>query len=171
MWVTQVPLPLLFSHKKQGPHRQWQCGNQQQMNRDIWGWWVMDNNKVSSILPLPLSYLHRRSRSHIAVSDMAAIQLQTTTTTHHNNHATSHNIMNHHEDPTAPPHWMQTHTNKANCTQTETTTHQQRRMPMLEISLAGYNWLVFWLSCNTGLNRSCNRLPSNQGIERVLVRL
>ena len=117
------PLPPPFFTQETGP-----CGNQQQMNGDIWGWRVMDNNWVSSILPLPLSHLHRRSRSHIAVSDVAAIQLQTTMM-HHNNQATSHYITNHNEDPTAPPDWTWMPTNEANHAWMEMTTHQRRRMP------------------------------------------
>ena len=37
---------------------------------------------------------------------------------------------------------------------------------MSEISLAGHNWLTFWLGFNPGLDWTCNRLPSSQGIER-----
>ena len=37
-----------------------------------------DNNQVSSVQPPALYHLHRRSRSHVAVGDVATIRLQTT---------------------------------------------------------------------------------------------
>ena len=136
---NKSPPPLLLSHKKQGPRHCWRRGNQQRMNWDTRGWRAMDNNQVSSLLPLPLSHLDRKTRSHVAISDVATIRLQTTTT-HHDAPYQRHHQPPHHEPPrgsnrtttlNANAHQRsQLRTNADDHPPTKADAHQRKRTPV-----------------------------------------
>jgi len=90
--VVTVPIisgeqqpPLIFSLKKQGPHRKWQRGNRQWTNNNnMWCIWTMDKVEVSTITPPALLLFHTRNRSHVAVGDVATHNGQQKWTNNHN---------------------------------------------------------------------------------------
>jgi len=62
--------PLIFSLKKQGPHRKWWRGNQQWTNNNnTWCIWTTDKVEVNTITPPAPLLFHTRNRNHVTIGN------------------------------------------------------------------------------------------------------